>query len=33
MPAGAVGKHPAKAADNARIAAHKAAGKTAKAAK
>ncbi|HEX3092689.1 MAG TPA: hypothetical protein VHW72_08720 [Candidatus Angelobacter sp.] len=33
MPAGAVGKHPAKAADNARTAAKKAAGKTAKAAK
>ena len=33
MPAGSVGKHPAKAADNARTAAHKATGKTAKAAK
>ena len=33
IPAGAVGKHPAKTADNARTAAHKAAGKTAKAAK
>jgi hypothetical protein len=32
MPAGAVGKHPAKAADNARTAANKV-GKTAKAAK
>ena len=33
MPVGAVGKHPAKTADNARTAAKKTAGKTAKSAK